>query len=339
LSIDEALVVVDQIVVSFPYRNRENDVVKSVSFSINPGARVGLVGESGSGKSLTARAMMNLIPSPGRISHGRVLFKGMPLGIGDFADPTTWRGTAIAMLTQDPLSSLNPLVRIGTQMTEMLIHHRGMKLDQAKARAAELLTAVGIANPRRTLRQFPNVLSGGMRQRVALAIAISCDPQLLIADEPTTALDVTIQAQVLDLLEKMTREKGTAVLLISHDLAVVANFCDELIVMYGGRIVESAKCDVLIATPMHPYTQALIASIPDLSGDIPHRLASIPGTPPSGTEADEGCSFAPRCHLAQEICFSQTPTLVRELQSSRQVACHMADTDGWFSNEVIGVGK
>ncbi|HEV3267666.1 MAG TPA: ABC transporter ATP-binding protein, partial [Acidimicrobiales bacterium] len=230
--------VVDNLSVAFLSRSGSGEVIRSISFSVKAGQRVGLVGESGSGKSLTARAIMQLIPAPGTITAGEI-HVGDDLTLATVTSAKKWRGTSIAMITQDPLSSLNPLVRIGVQITEMLRHHRHVSRADARQRAVELLNAVGIPNPKRTMRQFPSVLSGGMRQRVALAIAISCNPRLLIADEPTTALDVTIQAQVLDLLETMSREHNSAVLLISHDLGVVANFCEEILVMYAGKIVES----------------------------------------------------------------------------------------------------
>jgi oligopeptide/dipeptide ABC transporter ATP-binding protein len=317
------VVVVDRLSVTFPSDQGSGAVVRDVSFSVNVGQRVGLVGESGSGKSLTARAIMQLLPAPGRISEGEIF-------VGDDPKPATpasakrWRGTTVAMITQDPLSSLNPLVRIGVQITEMLRYHEHMSKRDARQRAAELLNAVGIPNPQRTLRQFPSVLSGGMRQRVALAIAISCNPRLLIADEPTTALDVTIQAQVLDLLEKMSSEYHSAVLLISHDLGVVANFCAEILVMYAGRIVESGPTDRLIEEPQHPYTVALLSSVPSMTGPLPDRLNSIAGSPPVGGIDVQGCPFAPRCALADTVCFQVEPEL-RELDDpSRRVACHAA---------------
>jgi oligopeptide/dipeptide ABC transporter ATP-binding protein len=243
------------------------------------------------------------------------------------------------MITQDPLSSLNPLVRVGVQITEMLRYHAHLSRTDARKRAIELLNAVGIPNPRRTLRQFPNVLSGGMRQRVALAIAISCNPRLLIADEPTTALDVTIQAQVLDLLEQMTAEHNSAVLLITHDLGVVANFCEEVLVMYAGKIVESGPTERLLESPQHPYTVALLASVPSMTGALPERLASIAGSPPvSGGVDVRGCAFAPRCQLAQPKCFDVAPQL-RELDDpSRRVSCHAAGEPLWpgrHTSEVV----
>jgi len=229
-------------------------------------------------------------------------------------------------------------MRIGPQMTEMLRVHKGVKRAAAKARATELLTAVGIPDPARTLNQFPAVLSGGMRQRVALAIAISCDPRLLIADEPTTALDVTIQAQVLSLLEKMTADHGTAVLLISHDLGVVAGFCDRLIVMYAGRIVESGQTEQLLARPSHPYTRALLASVPPIEGQLPERLPSIPGSPPVGGVVSEGCAFAPRCPLARDICRTTEPQLAVQ-EPEHEAACHAAGDSSWSGTAQTPMGE
>ena len=319
---------VEDLSVTFPGTGGDGRVVREVSFSIAPGERVGLVGESGSGKSLTARAMMQLVPPPGAVS-GRVLLEGAPLGEGALRDPTRWRGRTMAMITQDPLSSLNPLVRIGRQMTEMLRFHRRLSRAAARARAQELLTAVGLPDPARTLSQFPAVLSGGMRQRVALAIAVSCDPRLLIADEPTTALDVTIQAQVLALLEKMTAEHASGVLLISHDLGVVAGFCERLIVMYAGRIVETGPTGRLISRPAHPYTRALLNSVPAMHGPVPTRLPSIAGSPPLGGTADQGCPFAPRCPLAQDVCRAVDPELRAQEDALHRAACHAAGDPTW----------
>ncbi len=322
------MVVVDHLSVAFPSDQGSGEVVRDVTFSVRAGQRVGLVGESGSGKSLTARAIMQLIPAPGRVSAGAMY-------VGDDVQPATaatarrWRGTTVAMITQDPLSSLNPLVRIGVQITEMLRYHQHLSRKAARTRAADLLNAVGIPNPQRTLRQFPSVLSGGMRQRVALAIAISCNPRLLIADEPTTALDVTIQAQVLDLLERMSAEHNSAVLLISHDLGVVANFCDEILVMYAGRIVESGPTDRLLEDPWHPYTRALLTSVPSMTDELPDRLASIAGSPPVGGVDVPGCAFAPRCSLAQSQCFSDEPSLRPLDDERRRVACHAAGEPLW----------
>ncbi len=329
----DAVVVVEELSVAFPSRSGSGEVVRSVSFSVKAGQRVGLVGESGSGKSLTARAIMQLIPSPGRVSAGRVLV-GDALELATEQNARRWRGTAVAMITQDPLSSLNPLVRVGVQVTEMLRHHRHLSRADARARAMELLNAVGLPNPKRTMRQFPSALSGGMRQRVALAIAISCNPRLLIADEPTTALDVTIQAQVLDLLEKMSGENNSAVLLISHDLGVVANFCDEILVMYAGRIVESGPTDRLLDHPLHPYTTALLTSVPSMTEELPERLMSIAGSPPVGGLDVVGCPFAPRCPLTQALCSQVEPELRALDDSSQRVACHAAGDTQWPTRRV-----
>jgi oligopeptide/dipeptide ABC transporter ATP-binding protein len=327
------VITVEHLTVAFPAKEGTGEVVRDVSLAIGAGERVGLVGESGSGKSLTARAIMRLIPAPGRVTDGTVCFDGAELGAK--SAPTKWRGTKIAMITQDPLSSLNPLVKIGTQITEMLRYHRGLSRADAKARAAELLRSVGIPDPQRTMTRYPAVLSGGMRQRVALAIAISCDPRLLIADEPTTALDVTVQAQVLTLLERMTAEHGSAVLLISHDLGVVGSFCDRLLVMYAGRIVESGPTGAVIGRPAHPYTRALIASIPSLRGELPDRLASIAGSPPHGGGQAAGCAFAPRCPMAREVCRQTDPALLKisdlrtDPADSHQAACHALGDENW----------
>ncbi len=324
----DAVVVVNRLSVAFPSRTGSGEVVRDLSFSVKAGQRVGLVGESGCGKSMTARAIMQLIPVPGRISGGEV-YVGGDQNPASAASAKRWRGTTVAMITQDPLSSLNPLVRIGVQITEMLRYHGRLSRAQARTRAVELLNAVGIPNPKRTMRQFPNVLSGGMRQRVALAIAISCNPSLLIADEPTTALDVTIQAQVLDLLEQMTAEHNSAVLLITHDLGVVANFCEEILVMYAGRIVETGPTEHLLESPQHPYTVALLASVPSMTEEVPERLNSISGSPPVGGLDMRGCAFAPRCQLAQPKCLDIEPQL-RELgDSARRVACHAAGEPSW----------
>ena len=327
------VITVEHLTVAFPAKEGTGEVVRDVSLAIGAGERVGLVGESGSGKSLTARAIMRLIPRPGAITGGTVRFEGAELAP---KSAPKWRGTKLAMITQDPLSSLNPLVKIGTQITEMLRYHRRLSRSEASAKAQELLRSVGIPDPRRTMTRYPAVLSGGMRQRVALAIAISCDPRLLIADEPTTALDVTVQAQVLTLLERMTAEHGSAVLLISHDLGVVGNFCDRLLVMYAGRIVESSPTAQVIGDPAHPYTRALIASIPSLQGELPDRLASIAGSPPAGGAHAAGCAFAPRCPLAREVCLRADPALEKIQSSSRtvpgdshQAACHAIGDDTW----------
>jgi len=316
----DPVVDVASVSVGFPTRGGMDEVVHSISFSIAPAERVGLVGESGSGKSLTARAIMKLIPKPGVMTSGSIAIQGR--NTETFTGKKNWRGSEIAIVSQDPLTSLNPLVKIGLQIMEMLTYHKGLSKNDAERESISLLKSVGLPNPERTMKQYPNSLSGGMRQRVAIAIAISCKPKLLIADEPTTSLDVTIQSQVLDLMETVSRNDKMAVLLISHDLAVVANFCSRIIVMYNGRIVESGLIEDIVNHPKHPYTQALIASVPDLYDTGCERLQTIPGSPPIAGRIHNGCSFAPRCSRATDLCLKQSPILSSDSDSSQNYACH-----------------
>ena len=311
---------VNSVSVGFPNGDGMDEVVHSITFSIKVAERVGLVGESGSGKSLTSRAIMQLVPKPGKITSGTVQLEGREISATD--SNTNWRGSEISIISQDPLTSLNPLVKVGIQISEMLIHHKGMGKSEAHNESIDLLKSVGLPNPKRTMNQYPNSLSGGMRQRVAIAIAISCKPKLLIADEPTTALDVTIQSQVLDLIESISKENQTAVLLISHDLAVVANFCSRIIVMYDGRIVETGHVGEILNFPKHPYTQALVASVPDLFDNSRERLQTIPGSPPISGKINLGCSFAPRCTHSSDVCLTQIPKLERSSGVDQEVACH-----------------
>jgi oligopeptide/dipeptide ABC transporter ATP-binding protein len=278
---------------------------------------VGIVGESGSGKSVTAQAVMRLLP-PGADVGGEVRFAGTDVLTFDAAQLADWRGAEIAMVFQDPMSSLNPLLRIGTQVGEGLRRHRGLSRSAARDEAARLLRTVGIADAERRLRDYPHAFSGGMRQRVCIAIAAACTPKLIIADEPTTALDVTVQAQVLDLLDELTERHGTATILISHDLGVVSSFCDRLLIMYAGRVVESGPTDDIIARPAHPYTRALLDSIPRLRGELPRRLPAIPGAPPFGDVPAGRCSFADRCPRVQDLCREVDPPL----SGRRPTACH-----------------
>jgi len=315
-----AVVDVASVSVSFPTRDGMEEVVHSISFSIAPAERVGLVGESGSGKSLTARAIMKLIPKPGIMTSGTISIQGQDAD--SLERKTNWRGSEISIVSQDPLTCLNPLVKIGIQIKEMLTYHKGLSKADADRESIALLKSVGLPNPERTMKQYPNSLSGGMRQRVAIAIAISCKPKLMIADEPTTSLDVTIQSQVLDLMESISQKDQMAVLLISHDLAVVANFCSRIIVMYNGRIVESGLVADIVNYPQHPYTQALIASVPNLYDTERERLQTIPGSPPIAGRINPGCSFAPRCTRSTEICMTVAPVLTLGSNSSQNYACH-----------------
>lgn len=322
-----ALLDVSDLVVDFPIASDGVfRAVDSVSFTVSAGERVGIVGESGSGKSLTAQALMRLIPSPGTVASGSVLFDGTDVMTFNAKTLQKWRGSQTAMVFQDPMSSLNPLMRVGRQITESLQEHLGLSRAESRTRAIELLQRVGIPDAESRLSDFPGAFSGGMRQRVCIAIATACAPRLLIADEPTTALDVTVQAQVLDLLDHMATELGTGVILISHDLGVISSFCDRILVMYAGRIVEEGTAEQIVGDPQHPYTRALLASIHKLAEPIPPRLKSISGAPPVAGRRPSGCSFAPRCALAVDTCWDIDPALVEAEngQPGQKVACGVA---------------
>ncbi|WP_082043482.1 ABC transporter ATP-binding protein [Mobilicoccus massiliensis] len=299
--------------------------VDHVSFDVQPGQTVGLVGESGCGKSVTSLAIMGLLPHRGNRVSGTVDFDGTDLLTLSDAQMRDRRGRDVAMIFQDPLSSLNPVVPIGLQVTEVIERHRGMKRSAAMPIAADLLKKVGIPDPQRRLKEYPHQLSGGMRQRALIAMALACEPRLLIADEPTTALDVTIQAQILTLLRELVEESGTALIMITHDLGVVAGLCDRVNVLYGGRIVERADRHELFASPRHPYTNGLLASIPRLDAPRGQRLDPVPGSVADNLPWDSACAFAPRCSQPIEICRERTPELVDEPSRGpvpRALRCH-----------------
>ncbi len=306
--------------VKFFTRRGVVSAVRGVSMQISEGETLGLVGESGSGKSVTARSILGLIDLPGRITNGDITWRGESLL--DEAVITRVRGNEIAVVFQDAMTSLHPILTIGTQITEVLRRHLGMSRREATDRAAELVDLVGISSPRRRLSQYPFELSGGMRQRVLIAIALACEPKLLIADEPTTALDVTIQAQILELIASLQQEFGLAMLLITHDLGVVAEVCDRVAVMYAGRIVERASTEELFNRPGHPYAGGLLAATPGLE-KVTDRLVTIDGHPPDPRDQLSGCSFAPRCVLASEQCATHVPELER-FEGGREVACWCA---------------
>ncbi len=275
--------------------------VDGVSFEVERGRILGLVGESGSGKSVTNLSVLRLVPSPpGRYVGGRILFHGEDILKMPEADLRRLRGNRIAMIFQDPMTSLNPYLRVSRQIGEVLELHEGMSRRGANKRATELLEMVGIPDPETRIDQYPHEFSGGMRQRVMIAMALACKPELLLADEPTTALDVTIQAQILDLIRDLCRELGTAVILVTHDLGVVAGLADEVAVMYAGRIVEQAPVVSLFSQPQHPYTKGLLASVPRL--DSRAQLLPIDGLPPNVADLPPGCAFAPRCPERSEAC-------------------------------------
>ncbi len=285
-------------------------VVADVSISVGVGEAVGVVGESGSGKSVTALSVLRLIPSPpGQVEAGRVMFQGTDLLGLPLARMREIRGRDIAMVFQEPMASLNPVMTVGEQIAEAVMLHGDLDRAARRARAIEMLGLVGIPDPAGRYDAYPHQFSGGMRQRVMIAIALACNPRLLIADEPTTALDVTIQAQVLDLLKRIRAQFGTAILLISHDLGVIADICERVVVMYAGRVVEEADVRAIFRTPAHPYTRGLLASIPRLD-DTCRRLHQIPGTVPNAARKRPGCPFAPRCPLREARCEEAMPPMV-----------------------------
>jgi oligopeptide/dipeptide ABC transporter ATP-binding protein len=293
-------------------------VVEDLSFALDAGDVLGIVGESGSGKSMTALALMRLIPPPGRLTRGRIMFDDVDISTLSEKAMQDLRGRAISMIFQEPMTSLNPVFPIGEQIMETLRVHERLDRTAARRRATALLELVEMPAAAKRLDDYPHQLSGGMRQRVMIAIALACRPKILIADEPTTALDVTIQAQILDLLRGLRRELGMAVILITHDLGVVAEFADRVLVMYAGRVVESAPAEPLFERPLHPYTEGLLASIPRLDGPIA-RLQAITGMVPPPYAMPPGCRFAPRCPYAQPACEERLPETLHV--EGRDVAC------------------
>jgi oligopeptide/dipeptide ABC transporter ATP-binding protein len=296
-----------------------NAVVEDMGFELGEREVLGIVGESGSGKSMTALSLMRLVPPPGRIVAGQVMFEGQSLLTLPERAMREIRGARMSMIFQEPMSSLNPVFTIGDQIMETLRFHAGMASAEARSRAIELLKLVEMPSAERRIDDYPHQLSGGMRQRVMIAMALACRPKILIADEPTTALDATIQAQILDLLRGLQSEFGMAVILITHDLGVVADFADRVLVMYAGRVVETAPAAQLFAEPLHPYAEGLLASIPRLEGAI-DRLSAIPGAVPPPHAMPPGCRFAPRCSYAQAACRAGVPPL-QGVRPDREAAC------------------
>jgi peptide/nickel transport system ATP-binding protein len=305
------LLSVENLRVEFRTGRGQLRAVDDVSFELGPGQTLGIVGESGSGKTVLSRSLMRLNPEPpARVAGGRIRFDGRDLLSLDEEELRQLRGSEISIIFQDPLTSLNPVLRIGSQIAETLIHHQRIDGGAARARALELLVAMGVPDAAQRLNEYPHQLSGGMRQRVTIAMALACEPRLLIADEPTTALDVTVQAQILDLLKRQQRERGMAMILISHDLGVVAGRTDRIAVMYAGRFVEVATTPELFAHVRMPYTEALMRAIPRLQDPSHTRLLAIGGRPPDLVEPPPGCRFNPRCLYAQDRCRKEEPVLV-----------------------------
>ncbi|MDF5756361.1 ABC transporter ATP-binding protein [Spongiactinospora sp. TRM90649] len=316
----DPLLVVEDLSVTFTRPGQESfTAVDGVGFEVRPGEVVGLVGESGCGKSVTSLAIMGLLPRRGTRVGGRAIFDGVDLLSLSDRELRDRRGADVAMIFQDPLSSLNPVVPLGVQVAEVIQRHRRTSRSQATRRAQEMLARVGIPDPARRMHEYPHQISGGMRQRVLIAIALACEPRLLIADEPTTALDVTIQAQILALLKELVVGSGTSLIMITHDLGVVAGLCDTVNVLYGGRIVERADRYSLFDAPRHPYTGGLLESVPAL-GDEAARLRPIPGSVADNIPWSEGCAFAPRCRVATDLCFQEGPTW--SAGGERRWRCH-----------------
>ncbi len=321
-----ALLEVRDLRTSFATDHGEFRAVDGVSFSLAPGRTLGIVGESGCGKSVTSLSIMGLIPQPpGRIVGGEILFDGVDLLKLSPDEMRELRGNKLAMIFQEPMTSLNPVFTIGDQIVEGILRHRQVSRDEAKARAIDMLRRVRIPSPEARFDDYPHRLSGGMRQRAMIAMALACDPRLLIADEPTTALDVTIQAQILDLMRKLRDETGTAIILITHDLGVIAELAHDVAVMYAGRIVEQAPVEELFARPQHPYTVGLLGSIPKLHQEQ-DRLAAIEGQVPNPMAPVQGCKFHPRCPFAIDRCRREEPPLA-EVGGQHAAACWRAPLD------------
>lgn len=296
--------------------------IAGIDFHIDAGETLALVGESGCGKSITALSLLRLVPEPGRIVEGEIHFEGTDLLRKPIEEMRRVRGNRISMIFQEPMTSLNPVFRIGDQIAEVLLLHKGRSRQQALETAADLLHQVGIPSPTERLKDFPHQLSGGMRQRVMIAMALACKPKLLIADEPTTALDVTIQAQILDLLDRLKSERDMATLMITHDLGIVARTADRVAIMYAGRMLETASVSKLFANPLHPYTRGLLACVPRV-GEKRHRLQPIEGTVPVPGKLPDGCSFLDRCPKAFAPCGGKLPPL-QEVEPGHQVRCWRA---------------
>ncbi len=320
-----ALLEVEQLTVEIATPRGPARILDGVDFALDQGESLGLVGESGCGKSMTALAIMGLLPEAAR-ARGRILFEGRDLLSADEATLCRLRGGRIAMVFQEPMTALNPVFPVGDQIAEVLVTHRGMAPGEAAERAVDLLAQVGIAAPAQRAHDYPHNLSGGMRQRVMIAMALACSPALLIADEPTTALDVTVQAQIVDLLLRLQDEVGMAIQFISHSLGVISEIADEVVVMYAGRIVERAPADELFRSALHPYTRGLLETVPRIGARL-SRLPAIPGAVPSPAHRPTGCAFRNRCPWAEARCAEAQPAL-ETLAPGHQAACFVAAGDG-----------
>ena len=323
----DEILTVDNLKTSFMTSNGEVQAVRGVSFSVKKGEILGIVGESGSGKSVTSMSILRLLADTARIKEGKIVFDGTDLLGLSKKELRQIRGEKISMIFQDPMSSLNPLIPVGKQVAEMIReHHPGRSKEEIKKEVLALFEKVRIPEPERRYKCYPHEFSGGMRQRVMIAMALANKPELLIADEPTTALDVTIQDQILKQLRELEKEYGTSIIFITHDLGVVAELCDRVIVMYGGLVMEEASIFDIFEQPKHPYTMGLLASIPDLHQDKSVRLMPIPGSPPDMTNPPKGCPFAPRCPYARNICAAELPEFT-EVGENHHSRCFLLYSD------------
>ena len=317
----EHLLSVQDLHTSFFTDSGEVQAVNGVSFNLDEGEILGIVGESGSGKSVTAYSVMRILADTGKIVDGRILYKGQDLAQFSEKDMQNFRGKCCSIIFQDPMTSLNPVFTIGSQMKEAVVLHTEKRGREADARVVELLELVGINEPTRRVKQYPFELSGGMRQRVMIAMALACEPDILIADEPTTALDVTIQAQILELMQSLQKKMGMAVILVTHDLGVIADMCDNIVVMYGGRICERGTAHEIFYNPKHEYTKGLLRSIPNIN-NMKKKLVPISGTPINMRNMPKGCAFCARCDEAMKICLTEVPEEIW-INDNHKAACWM----------------
>lgn len=333
-----ALLEVNDLKVSFFIHAGEVQAVRGVSFSLAKGEALAIVGESGCGKSVTAQTIMRLVPCPpGRITGGSVLFEGQELVKRTEQEMQKTRGNDISMIFQDPMTSLNPTMTVGNQIAEGVRLHQKVDKGQARQRALDMLRLVGIPNPNKRYGQYPHEFSGGMRQRAVIAMALACEPKLLIADEPTTALDVTIQAQILELMKGLQNRLETAIILITHDLGIVADLCHRVLVMYAGKVVESGRVEDIYYRPQHPYTWGLLKSVPRLDRETKKRLVPILGQPPDLIKPPQGCSFFPRCDYALKVCLEHQPPVFRT-GGEHQAACWRLHPDAGLTPESVKMG-
>lgn len=322
----DKLLEVKDLQTSFYTHMGEVQAVRGVGFSLDKGEALGIVGESGSGKSVTSLSLMKLIEDPGKIKNGKIIFKGEDLVDKSPKKMMNIRGNEIAMIFQDPMTSLNPVYKVGNQIMEAIMRHQKLNKKEARKKAIEMLELVGIPSPEDRIDNYPHEFSGGMRQRAMIAIALSCQPDLLIADEPTTALDVTIQAQILELMKDLKDKVNTSIILITHDLGVVADVCSRIVVMYGGLIMEEGSAEEIFYDPKHPYTMGLLKSIPRLDLGERQRLIPIAGSPPDLLKPPTGCPFAARCPYAMEICLKERPPYF-EVGERRRTMCWLLHED------------